>query len=146
MQAQALAPLFIIILAYLMVLTTASIYRSVFPEEEIRKAVDTVSRYRTLKLEAERSKRKQKKLRGMEPEYREAKRLLLKGFVFKTVIFMLTYVLGSLLFIYTMPAIISPYHIPGVTVRSDEICAAPSFILFFIAYMMFYFIHRDSFL
>ena len=143
-----LAPLFLIITPLLFVHATAQIYRSIYSEDEVRKALEAVARYRSAKAEYERtgSKRALKKLRGLEYEYREARRLLLRGFLVKTTLFMGTYLLGSLLFITYMPAVPSPYYLPGITLMAGGECVAPSFIIYFIAYIVFYFVYRDRFL
>jgi hypothetical protein len=146
-QLQALAPLFIIIIPFLFVYSAASLYRSIYPADTIKRALETVAEYRTVKLEAERSKRKLKKVRQMEPQYKRAKRILLRASLVKSVILLVTYLLGSFLFLYTMPVLLSPYYIPVLTAITDTgSCVIYTFIIYFLSYILFFLLFRDSFL
>ncbi|MCE4625876.1 MAG: hypothetical protein F7C35_08480 [Desulfurococcales archaeon] len=145
-NTQALAPLFLIIIPFLFVVSSAAVYRSIYPEEKVKRALEIIAEYRVAKEEAKRRKRAAKKVRALEPQYKRARRLLLNTVLVKTLLLLLTYLGGSIMFIQTMPAIASPYHIPPLTVNNGDICVIPSIIIFFLAYIVFYTAYRDNFL
>ncbi len=144
---QALAPLFLLIIPFLFVYSSAVIYRSIYSEETIKKALEKISEYRRIKADAEKGhKRKLKKLKALQPEYKAARGLLLKSTLVKTLLILVTYVIGSLLFMMTMPVLVSPYYIPILTIIREGTCLAPTFLLYFLSFVVFYTIYRDNFL
>ncbi|MCE4627807.1 MAG: hypothetical protein F7C34_01470 [Desulfurococcales archaeon] len=142
----ALLPLVTVILPFLFVYSSAAIYRSVYPENRIREAINIVADYRRLKAEAEKSKRKRKKLLAVEPTYRSARSTLLRATLLKTLLLMISYVAGSLMLMSLIPGLASPYYIPGIVITEGSTCVIASIIVYFLAYLLFYAAYRDNFL
>ncbi|MEB3766117.1 MAG: hypothetical protein GSR77_08165 [Desulfurococcales archaeon] len=139
-------PLIIVILPLLLVYSTAMIYRSIYPREAIEKAIEVISQYRVLKNESRKSKRILKKLRAMESEYKKAKRIMTRSIIVKMLLLMASYVSGSIIFFYIVPVLPAPYYIPLISIESEFGLVIPSFLLYFISYMVFYLAMRDTFL
>lgn len=141
-----LLPLITIILPFIFVYSSAAIYRSVYPEDRIREAINVVANYKMLKAEAEKSKRKRKKLLSMESSYRAARGTLLRATLLKTLLLMISYVAGSLMLMSLIPGLASPYYIPGLVIVEGGTCVIASIIVYFLAYLLFYAAYRDNFL
>ena len=147
MRPESLIPFLAILLPLIFVYSSASIYRSIYPEEHVREALSTIAEYRRLSAESQRSKRKLKKLKAMEPQYRKARSLLLRSTLLKTVLLMVGYVAGSLLVTEVIPGLVSPYYVPGIVIISEGgVCVVPSLIVYFLAFILFYVALRDNFL
>ena len=139
------APLIVIVTPLLLVLSAASIYRSLYPYERVRWALDRVAEYRVLKRRA-RSKRDLKRLRALESEYREAKRIVARSLLVKLVLLLSGYVVGSILVLTVVPAVPSPYHLPPLTITVDGAPYMLSVTAYFVVYVILFFVLRDSFL
>ncbi len=147
MGAEALLPLLNIILPFLFVYSSASIYRSIYPEDVIKRSLASIAEYRKAKAEASKSKRQLKKLRVLEPQYRAARSVLLRSTLVKTMLLMLGYIAGSLLLTSIMPGLASPYYVPGIIATTGQgVCVIPSLIVYFLAFLLFYIAMRDNFL
>ena len=112
-------PLASFLLAVLAVYATARIYRSLYPYERVRGAMEVIARYRiTSRMPG---KRAAKKARAMAPLAREARGLLLRAFLVKTVLLTSVF-LATMLIVWRVPVAFSPFELPPVsaTVETPE--------------------------
>ncbi len=142
------APLLILILPFLIIYSAASIYRSIYPFEVVRKALDTVAEYRLLKREAQvkKTKRIAKKLAAMEPEYKRARSIILRSTGVKLLLLISGYMAGSIIFLVVAPLLPSPYNIPILSFTHQGNIYTPAFLLYFIMFISYYLVFRDSFI
>ncbi|MEB3806426.1 MAG: hypothetical protein GSR73_02810 [Desulfurococcales archaeon] len=139
-------PLLILIIPLVLALSTATLYRSIYPYERVKAAVDKMAEYRALRKQAASSKRLMKKLRSIEPEYRRAKRIVTRSIILKMVLLLVAYMLGSLLVLLYIPAIPAPFNLPPLTMEGNGAYYVFSPILYFLVYILVFLVFRDTFL
>lgn len=114
-----LVPLIAILASIASLYVAVSIYRLVYPYEDVRRALDIASEYRSLTAYV-RSKRVARKAKMREPEYRRARSLILRTIFVKFALITLSYISVALLLTAVMPAVETPYYIPLVTFKFEE--------------------------
>jgi hypothetical protein len=142
------APLLILVLPLLIIYSAASIYRSIYPFETIRRALDVVAEYRILKREAQikKTKRIAKKLAAMESDYKRARSLILRSTGVKLLLLISGYMAGSVFFLIVSPLLPSPYNIPILSFTHEGAIYTPGFLLYFLMFIAYYLVFRDSFI
>ncbi len=138
-------PLLAIVLPITLVLSAIAIYRSLYPYERVRRATEIVAEYRVLKSRA-RSKKDLKRLRVLESEYREARRLVFRALIVKLVLLLSGYVSGSIILLVAAPVLLAPFHLPPLTVAGEEGYYMLSITAYFLVYVALFIVLRDSFL
>lgn len=139
-------PLLVVIVPLMLSLSAASIYRSIYPYEEVKRAIDKMAEYRLAKSRLSSTKRGRKKLKAMEAEYKRAKRIVTRSIVLKMTLLLVSYMLGSILVFVYIPALPAPYYLPPLTVAAEGGYYIVSAILYFLVYVVVFLSLRDTFL
>jgi hypothetical protein len=118
-------------------------YRSIYPRARIEEALRVVREYQQLR--GSRSKRALKKMRSMEPLYREARSLLLKATLLKMLLVASVYTATSLSMAarYAFPA---PARIPILTLTHEGQPFMHALVLHFLGYIYALVLLRDTLL
>ncbi len=112
-------PLATFILAILAVYATAKLYRSLYPYDRVREAMEVIARYRiTSRMPG---KRAAKRARAMAPLARDARRLILKALLAKTLL-MTSVFIATMIIVWRVPVAFSPFDLPPVaaSVETEE--------------------------
>jgi len=112
-------PLLAIIASIASLYIAVSVYRILYPYEDVKKALEIASEYKSLTAYI-RSKRVARKVKSKGPEYRRARSLILKSMLMKFTLITLSYVSVALMLTALMPVIETPYYIPIVTFILEE--------------------------
>ncbi|MCE4622218.1 MAG: hypothetical protein F7C82_02770 [Desulfurococcales archaeon] len=139
-------PLIVVIIPLMLSLSAASIYRSIYPYEQVKRAIDKMAEYRLMKSQMGTSKRARKKLKAMEAEYKRAKRTITRSIIVKMTLLLVSYMLGSILVFVYVPALPAPYSLPPLTVAAEGGYYIMSAILYFLVYVVVFLSLRDTFL
>lgn len=108
-------PLASFLLPILAVYSVARIYRSVYPYESVKAALEAIAEYRLLSRSP--SKRAAKRARQLAPRARAARRMLLRALLFKMVALTGVFMATTLL-IWAAPLAYSPFELPLFTGRA----------------------------
>jgi len=143
LDLQPIAPLvFASIFSYL----AAKVYRRMVPYPIVRAAVDFIAEYRVMERTA-KSKRDIKKLKSMEPDYRKARRIILRSTIVKFVVLTSLYITGGIATALTAPFIESPFSFPLFTIHTDDDrLLIQSFFLYFIVFIYISLVFREHLL
>ncbi len=114
-----LVPLLAILVSIASLYIAVSVYRTLYPYEDVKRALEIASEYRSLTAYI-RSKRAARKAKSREPEYRRARSLILRTTLVKFILITLSYVSVALALTAIMPVVETPYYIPLVTFRFDD--------------------------
>ena len=138
-------PLLVFLAPVPLLALAALAYRSLYPLEAVREALERVRAYRELEAQASRgTKRALKRLRAMEAEYRRARGLLLRAMLVKTLLVTAVYVASSLSVVrYAYPA---PASLPLVTIAEAGAPYIPAIIVHFAGYVYALVLLRDTLL
>jgi len=138
-------PLLVFLAPVPLLALAALAYRSLYPLETVREALERVRAYRELEAQASRgTKRALKRLRAMEAEYRRARGLLLRAMLVKTLLVTAVYVASSLSVVrYAYPA---PASLPLVTIAEAGAPYIPAIIVHFAGYVYALVLLRDTLL
>lgn len=140
------APLVAILFGVASVYIAAKVYQRFYPYSVVEHALQVVARYRGVEEEARKgSKRAAKKLRLMEPEYRRARGLLFRSFLFKFGLLMLAYTLAGALVIAVVPYAVVPFHLPPFTIVVEGSPVMPGYYLHFFSFLYGALLFRELF-
>lgn len=139
-------PLLVLVTPLVLSLSAAYTYRSIYPYEQVKRAVDKMTEYRLMKAKLGSGKRARKKLKAMEPEYRRAKRIITRSILVKMTLLLISYMLGSILVFVYVPAVPAPFSLPPLTVSADGGYYIVSALLYFLVYVVVFLAIRDTFL
>jgi len=140
------APIAAVLLGISTVYLAGRLYQRFYPPESVLHALEVTKRYRDLEEEARKgSKRALKKLRLMEVEYRRARRLLFRSFLFKFGLLMLTYTVAGALVLAVIPYLVVPFHIPPLTVVEGGTAYLPGYYLHFLSFLYGALLFRELF-
>lgn len=140
------APIAAVILGISTVYLAGRLYQRFYPLEAVLHALEVTKRYRDLEEEARKgSKRALKKLRLMEVEYRRARSLLFRSFLFKFGLLMLTYTIAGALVLAVIPYLIVPFHIPPLTAIENGTAYLPGYYLHFLSFLYGALLFRELF-
>ncbi len=140
------APLLAFIIPLIFSLSAGATYRSIYPYERVKKAVDKIAEYRVVKARLGKGKRAMKKLAQLEPEYKRAKRIVTRSIIVKMTLLLVTYLLGSTIVFINTPLLASPFHVPPLTVIVKGQPYMSSLIAYFSVYVIVFIVFRDTFL
>ncbi len=146
LEIMNLWPLIIVLLPILLLYSNGIIYRSIYSRDVVKDALEKIAQYRMLKEEAKKNKRALKKLQRIMPEYQKARGIVTRSIIVKMILLMTGYILGSLAFFYIIPVLPAPYDIPLLTIHTEAGPVIPSFLLYFLTYLIVYLAMRDTFL
>lgn len=138
-------PFLVVVVPLIMGLSSIAVYRSIYPYQMVKEALETVAAYRALKARA-RSKRDFKKLASMESDYRRARRIMTRALILKMILLLASYTAGSLFVFAVIPFLPSPYYIPFLTVEAEGSYYVVSVTVYFLVYVILFITLRDSFL
>ncbi|MEB3779935.1 MAG: hypothetical protein GSR85_06875 [Desulfurococcales archaeon] len=140
MDIYPLAPLiFAVFFAYL----AAKVYRKMIPYDAVKTAVDFIAQYRVLERTA-KSKRDIKKLRTMEPEYKKARRVILRTTIVKFVVLTSMYISGGIATALVAPLIESPFYFPLFTLPTEDgRLLMQSFFIYFMIFIYVSLVYRE---
>jgi len=138
-------PLAVIAIPLVMVVSALAIYRSIYPVDKIKEALETIAEYRVLKSQA-RAKKDIKKLRALEPRYRRARSLITRALLVKMFLLLSGYIAGSIILFVTVPVIEAPFHLPPLTIPAEGSYYMLSVTAYFLVYVVLFLVFRDSFL
>jgi len=138
-----LYPLMVFLVPLPALAVAAMAYRSIYSRHRIEEALRLVREYQQLR--GSRSKRALKKMRSMEPLYRESRSLLLKATLVKMVLVASIYTATSLSIAsrYAFPA---PARIPLLTMTHGGQPYMHAMILHFLGYLYALILLRDTLL
>ncbi len=139
------APLAAVIVPFSLVLSSLAIYRSIYPYERVKKAMEVMAEYRVLKSQA-RGKRGLKKVKAMEPQYKQARGAVMRALFVKMLLLLTSYMIGSLLVFLLVPAVPAPFHLPPFTIAGEGGYYSFSITIYFLVYVVTFIVFRDSFL
>ncbi len=114
-----LIPLLAVLASMASLYVAVSVYRTLYPYEDVRRALEIASEYRSLTAYV-RSKRAARKAKSREPEYRRARSLILRTILVKFTLITLSYVSVALILTMIMPVVETPYYIPLITFKFEE--------------------------
>ena len=140
------SPLLAFIIPLIFSLSAGATYRSIYPYETVKRAIDKMAEYRLAKAKLGRGKRAAKKLAKIEPEYKRAKRLVTRSIIVKMTLLIVTYMLGSIIVFVNTPIIPAPFHLPPITVVVNGQPYMESLIIYFTVYVIVFLVFRDTFL
>ncbi len=135
----------LVFLAPLPALAVAALaYRSIYPRHRIEEALRIAREYQELKAQG-RSKRVLKKLRSMEPLYRDARGLLFRSLIVKMLLVASIYTATSMSMAarYAFP---SPAKIPLLTLTHSGSPYMHALVLHFLGYLYALILMRDTLL
>jgi hypothetical protein len=112
-------PLIAIVVSITSLYIAVSLYRALYPYEDVRRALEIASEYRSLTAYI-RSKRVARKAKSREPEYRRARSLILRTILVKFLLITLSYVSVALALTAIMPVVETPYYIPLITFKFED--------------------------
>lgn len=123
-------------------------YRTLYPYSVVKEALEVVARYRSLdrKAREERSRRLEKKLRSMRPEYGKARSLLFKALLIKFAILMLVYTITGITLVAIQPFVVTPYKLPLIIVEVEEGLVMPMLYVHFFMFMYSALLFREMFI
>lgn len=110
-------PLASFILPILAVYSVAKIYRSLYPYDYIRSALQILAEYRL--LSRAKSKRLVKRARQMAPKVKAARRLLLRALLFKMLALIAVFMATTVL-VFNNPTAFTPFDLPLFTLKVSQ--------------------------
>lgn len=146
MEGPSILPILAVIASFSSLYVAIVAYRTLYPLEEVRKAVEITSEYRSISGLL-RGKRATRRLKSMEPEYKKARSLILRSTVVKFILITLSYVSVSLMLTVIYPVVETPYYIPLITlyveVDGREAIVMPVLYLHFFIFLYAMLLYRD---
>lgn len=134
-------------LALLMLYLAIRAYRSIYPLERVLGAMEVVAEYRSISSARRRSKRLERRLKSLEPDYRRARGLLFRTLIVKFLLLSAAYVSVGLMLTLLQPLVASPYYIPLVTERVEiegaVVEVIPILYIHFFAFMYAVLLYRN---
>lgn len=115
----SLIPLIAVIASITSLYIAVSLYRAVYPYEDVRRALEIAAEYRSITAYL-RSKRALRRAKSREPEYRRARSLILRTILVKFTLITISYVSVALLLTFVMPVVPTLVYIPLVTFKYED--------------------------
>ncbi len=141
-----LLPLLPVAMAFSSAILAVATYRRIIPYTAIKTAIDVIAEYRVLQREA-KGKRALKKLKALEPEYARARRLVFRSTLVKFFILTSFYLAGGLASAISYPLYKTPYAFPLITtITQDGVVVAPTFMIYFLAFIYISLVFRKHLL
>ncbi|MCE4613280.1 MAG: hypothetical protein F7C07_05555 [Desulfurococcales archaeon] len=138
-------PLLAILVPLLFAYSAISLYRSIYPYEAVKRSMEVVAEYRRLERTA-KGKRDERKLKSLRPDYIRARRTLVRSILAKFLILTIFYVIGALFTAYTVPLLLSPFHVPLITLMVEGVPVASSFMIYFMVFLFMTLVLRERLL
>ncbi|MDM7275157.1 MAG: hypothetical protein P3X22_003410 [Thermoprotei archaeon] len=146
MEGPSIIPILAAITSFFSLYIAIVAYRTLYPLEEVRKAVEIASEYKSISGLL-RGKRAARRLKSMEPEYRKARSLILRSTIVKFALITLSYVSASLMLTIIYPVVETPYYIPLITLHVElegrEAIVMPVLYLHFFIFLYTMLLYRD---
>ncbi|MEM0365687.1 MAG: hypothetical protein QXO93_01700 [Acidilobaceae archaeon] len=127
-------PLIAVLLSISALYTAGFIYRLIYPYEDVRRALEVASEYRSISAYI-RSKRAVRKLKSIEPEYRRARGLIIKSIFIKFMLITLLYITTAFMIVILKPIVEVPFYIPLIVIQYEGSYYMPMLYLYFISFI-----------